>query len=154
MNSVHEPCPNGDSETVLSRKTGWVHQVHSLLAQQHAQVRTGRAPVPNAPRAQPARPARPACTPCTPSPVPSAQRPAQRPAKPAASVTIQILYRDTAFFPANCPLYCNTIPCIATQIHPHSATIQEVYCKTIFFPTNYTPLQYNLLYCNTTPNQA
>ena len=33
MNSVHEQCPNSDSETVLSPKTGWVHQVHSLLAQ-------------------------------------------------------------------------------------------------------------------------
>ena len=46
MNSVHEPCPNGDLEIALSRKTGWVHQVHSLLAQQHAPVRTdapGRA---------------------------------------------------------------------------------------------------------------
>ena len=31
MNSVHEQCPNSDSETILSPKTGWVHQVHSLL---------------------------------------------------------------------------------------------------------------------------
>ena len=41
MNSVHERCPKSDSETVLSPKIGWVHQVHSLLAQQHTQVRTG-----------------------------------------------------------------------------------------------------------------
>ena len=34
MNSVHEPGPNSDLETV-------VHQVHSLLAQQHTQVCTG-----------------------------------------------------------------------------------------------------------------
>ena len=33
MNSVHEQCPNSDSETVPSPKTGWVHKVHSLLAQ-------------------------------------------------------------------------------------------------------------------------
>ena len=33
MNSVHEQCPNSDSKTVLSPKIGWVHQVHSLLAQ-------------------------------------------------------------------------------------------------------------------------
>ena len=33
MNNVHEQCPNSDSETVLSQKIGWVHQVHSLLAQ-------------------------------------------------------------------------------------------------------------------------
>ena len=33
MNSVHEPCPNSDSEIVLSPKTGWVHQVHNQLTQ-------------------------------------------------------------------------------------------------------------------------
>ena len=36
MNRVHEQCPKIDSGTVLSQtgsKTGWVHQVHSLLAQ-------------------------------------------------------------------------------------------------------------------------
>ena len=32
-NIVHEQCPNSDSEIVLSPKTGWVHQVHSLLTQ-------------------------------------------------------------------------------------------------------------------------
>ena len=41
MNSVHEQCPKSDSETVLSLKIGWVHQVHNLLTQQHTQVRTG-----------------------------------------------------------------------------------------------------------------
>ena len=41
MNSVHEQCPKSDSEIVLSPKTGWVHQVHSLLAKQHTQARTG-----------------------------------------------------------------------------------------------------------------
>ena len=30
VNSVHEQRPNSDSEPVLSPKTGWVHQVHSL----------------------------------------------------------------------------------------------------------------------------
>ena len=30
MNSVYEQCPNSDSETVLSPKLGWVHQVHTL----------------------------------------------------------------------------------------------------------------------------
>ena len=30
MNSVHEKCPNSDSQTVLSPKLGWVHQVHTL----------------------------------------------------------------------------------------------------------------------------
>ena len=30
MNNVHEQCPNNDSETVLSPKLGWVHQVHTL----------------------------------------------------------------------------------------------------------------------------
>ena len=30
VNSVHEQPPNSDSEPVLSPKTGWVHQVHSL----------------------------------------------------------------------------------------------------------------------------
>ena len=29
MNSVHEQCPNSDSETVLSPKTGQVHSVHT-----------------------------------------------------------------------------------------------------------------------------
>ena len=36
MNSVHERCPNSDSKTVLSPKTGQVHSVYpqpSLLAQ-------------------------------------------------------------------------------------------------------------------------
>ena len=33
MNNVHEQCPKSDSGTVPSPKTGWVHQVHSLLAQ-------------------------------------------------------------------------------------------------------------------------
>ena len=41
LNSVHEQCPKSDSEIVLSPKTGWVHQVHSLLAKQHTQARTG-----------------------------------------------------------------------------------------------------------------
>ena len=46
MNNVHEQCPKSDSKTVLSPKTGWVHQVLSLLAQpthpgahRHAQAR-------------------------------------------------------------------------------------------------------------------
>ena len=30
MSSVHEQCPNSDSETVLSPKLGRVHQVHTL----------------------------------------------------------------------------------------------------------------------------
>ena len=45
MNIVHEQCSKSDSGTVLSPKTGsktdWVHQVHSLLTQQHTQVSAG-----------------------------------------------------------------------------------------------------------------
>ena len=45
MNQVHEQCPKIDSGTVLSQtgsKTGRVHRVHSLLAQQHARLRAQR----------------------------------------------------------------------------------------------------------------
>ena len=51
MNSVHEQCPNSDSETVLSPKLGWVHQVHTL--------NTGRAPTAHA-----LRPGLCACSAC------------------------------------------------------------------------------------------
>ena len=61
-------------------------------------------------------------------------------AQPPATFRSQYtrLYCDTVLNPPTC-LSHNTISCLAMQF---------------FFPTNYTPLQYNLLYCNTTSNQA
>ena len=50
MNSVHEQCPNSDLEIVLSPKTGWVHQVHSLPSQNAAPKRACRGCVVGRPR--------------------------------------------------------------------------------------------------------
>ena len=57
-------------------------------------------------------------------------------AKPSAAFRSQYtrLYCDTVLHPPSC-LSHNTISCLAIQF---------------FFLTNYTSLQYNLLYCNTT----
>ena len=100
--------------------------MHSLLAQQHAQVRIG-----------------PACAPRLRAPrhVASWLRIVlQYNAQPPAAFKSQYtrLYCDTVLNPPSC-LSHNTISCLPIQF---------------FFPTNYTPLQYNLLYCNTTSSQA
>ena len=96
------------------------------------------------PSARAARPARP---PSRPAPCRSAQLRAclavsllcivlQYNAKPPAAFRSQYtrLYCDTILHPPSC-LSHNTISYLAIQF---------------FFPTNYTPLQYNQLYCNTT----
>ena len=79
-----------------------------------------------------------------------------RPAKPAASVTIQILYRDSPSSPLlslYTLLYCDTIL-------PHSALPAAFYCNTLqgiatqIQPSKLPSLQYNIVYCNTIFPQA
>ena len=134
MNRVHEQCPKIDSGTVLSQtgsKTGRVHQVHSLLAQQHAQAaRPCRAPrlLPRAPRG-PARAVRRHPAPARPAPAHS-----QRP--PSALACAPILYCDT-----------NCLPhALFTTIH------QGVLQYSAHKPS--TRSQYNKLYCNTISSAA
>ena len=113
MNNVHEQCPNSDSETVLSPKIGWVHQVHSKLMSLHTQAHPGARvgavswlcppAVSQVMCRTPGWPCRGlGCdtVPCL-MPFPSHNTLCvlqyNSPVPQAASVTIQILYRDTAF---------------------------------------------------------
>ena len=147
MNQVHEQCPKFDSGTVLSQtesKTGRVHQVHSLLAQQHAQA-ARRAPRSCAPHTcLPRAPRAPACA--------VRQRPA--PARPTpkraqrlrASACAQRLPSAPTCTPS---LYCDTncLPrALFTTIH------QSVLQYSAHQPS--TRSQYNKVHCNTVSSAA
>ena len=128
MNRVHEQCPKIDSGTLLSQtgsKTSRVHQVHSLLAQQHAQaarpcrnprMRASRAPglrAVSTPRQLPRAPH----TCCRRRPAPAAvQAPAPcaraRPA-PLLAHPVCIAIQTAFLMPFSLQytrVYCNTIP--------------------------------------------
>ena len=159
MNSVHEQCPKSDSETVLSPKTCWVHQVLSLLAQ---------LAHPGARRRAQARAClavswalRPCCG--------SGPRPCRRRRAPCRGYRPQVVvswaqgYRVVAWppgrvatqlpTPALAPCH-NTPRCIATKT-PHSlasVTIHHVYCNTLSPAARLPMSQYTAVYCDTNLN--
>ena len=92
MNSVHEPCPKIDSETVLSQKLGQkpsqVHHHRTWPSWAHPSAHRPRACIPRVRPAPLARPCPPAsgparsCNACAPQlpPAPSAPAPSPAPA--------------------------------------------------------------------------
>ena len=161
MNLVHEQCLKVDSGIVLSQtgsKTGRVHQVHSLLAQQQAQAarpccaprlrvaRASRLRVARASRLLPRAPY--AC--CRAGPaylLPRAPRvparavhhrpaPCAPPPAPNALACAPSLYCDTNYLPH----------ALFTTIH------QSVLQYSVHQPS--TRSQYNKLYCNTVSSTA
>ena len=127
MNSVHEPCPNDDSEIVLSRKTGWVHQVHSLQPSSTPRpcaqrpCRAPRTPLPRAPRAPRVRPRAPDAR------LAMSQRPA-----PCRS-TSRALCRDTA----------PSLLLLVTTVLQYNC--QPTYCTSNKPKSRYIPLSHNTI---------
>ena len=114
MNNVHEQCPNSDSETVLTPKLGWAHQVHTL--------NPGYAPTTHALR--PGLCSYSAC--CVP-----AQATMCLFSLLCATIQPSLLCAFSAFYMpqysrAYCPLGHNTLQCIATQ-KPSSQTLLSQY---------------------------
>ena len=121
MNNVLEQCPKSDSETILSPKTGWVHQVHSLLASQPTQVRAGAPRRPRVAMSQPAQ-----CRIVGAQPAVSqrigvvSQAPSGHIVGTGRRVVAWPPGRVTIHLPASCPCPCHNTPrCIAIQSQPN-----------------------------------
>ena len=108
-----------------------------------------------APRACLPRPRAP--EPCAPAPVPPSAPASTRPCRLCARLRAPpcrglgcALCRDTAClmaFPSHNTMQCIAIHC--SLLPAPSISIQNFLAIQFFFPTNYTSLQYNMLYCNT-----
>ena len=153
MNSVHEQCLISDSETVLSPKLGWVHQVHTL--------NPGCVPT--------ARALRPGLCACSAYCVPAQPSMCHNTADPTVCLliilcsTIQLillcacsdfyvpLYSRAYCVPAQPSICHNTAEPTVFLLSLLYETIQPSLlcaCSTFYMP------QYTLVYCNTTPPAA
>ena len=152
-----EQCSNSDSETILSPKTSWMHQVHSLLASQPTQVRTG---APKRSRLAVSQPGPPAVSQRKGCRVAGARRRVVG-AWPSHVAGLAGLYCDTSqpclLFPGHNTAYCIAVQflqpssfwsqynlCIAIQCPQPSSLPQSQYtnCIAIQFSTA-SLLQYN-----------
>ena len=149
MNSVHEQCPNSDSETVLSQKLGQVHHVHSHSSACAHRLRPGRAHVAVS---QP-KVGRIAGLGCR--------------IVGAGAVSQRVVPRAWLPCPGFAVLYCNTAQpfslapchntprCIAIQRPTKPAPqsqYNKLYCNTVSPTARLLMSQYTLLYCDTIPS--
>ena len=168
MNSFHEPSSQTMSKNRLRNSTESNRVENRSSAQPVASPHSQAArPAPSAPstRLPPVRPARPrlACAPSvsTPNSVCARLRAlhAQPRALPRAQLPSPCCIVTQAYPSSQYSFYCNT-NLLPTKLYCNTVSSQasHLYCNTIaplaiqFLPTNFTSLQYNLLYCNKISN--
>ena len=170
MNSVHEQCPIGDSETVLSpnigSKTGWVHQEYSVHSHNPACARAW--PCRGAPSAVSwRRQHRVVAWPLgrvaglaavswhAGGRVVALNRAVSRHKACSLAPFLVTIHLGVLQYKLSHSIHCchDTMTCITTQFFPQPAslsiTIQPVYFDTLPSPALQPQSQYTLVYCNT-----